>query len=141
MRLRVLLGGLGVLVGVYGAWLLLTRQDSDQLLSAAIWLGGGVVRHDFVLAPVVLGLVFIGALVIPSSARVPAVTGLVVLGAATLLAIPVLTGFGDRSTTDALLDRNYWVSWLVVAGLTVLVVVVATLVRQRHRGSSGVSQP
>ena len=81
MRLRLLLAGLGVLVGAYGAFLLLSRQDSDQLVNAAIWLAFGVVLHDLVLAPVVLGLVVAGARIAPVAARVPAATALVVLGA------------------------------------------------------------
>lgn len=133
MRLRVLLGGGGVLLGGYGAFLLLSRQDSHQLVNAAIWLASGVVLHDVVLAPVVLGLVVVGARIAPVAARVPAATALVVLGAATILAIPVLGRFGARPDNPTLLDRDYTAGWFALAGLVLLATVVATLVRSRRQ--------
>ena len=133
MRLRVLLGGVGVLLGGYGAFLLLSRQDSDQLVNAAIWLASGVVLHDVVLAPVVLALVVVGARIAPVAARVPAATALVVLGAATVLAIPVLGRFGARPDNPTLLDRDYTAGWFALAGVVLLATVVATLVRSRRQ--------
>jgi hypothetical protein len=93
MRTRLLLGGLGTLVGLYGAYLVLTRQDTDQLVSAAVWLAAGVVLHDAVLAPVVLGVVYVGSRLVPAlldrdyTAGWLVLAGLVVLaaGAATLV--------------------------------------------------------
>lgn len=136
MRTRFVIGGLGALVGVYGAFLLLTRQDRDQLVSAAIWLASGVVLHDFVLAPLVLGLVFVATKLVPAASRVPAAAALVVLGTVTVLAIPVLGRFGERPDNPTLLDRNYTAGWLVLAGLVVLVAVLATLVRSRRQSRS-----
>ena len=131
MRLRVLLAGLGVLVGGYGAFLLLSRQDPDQLLNAALWLVSGVVLHDFVLAPLVLGLVVVGARLVPAVGRAPVAAGLVVLGTATVFAIPVLGTFGQRSDNPTLLDRDYTAGWFAVAGVVLLATVVATLLRSR----------
>jgi hypothetical protein len=133
MRLRIVVGGLGLVVGAYGAYLLLSRQDADQLVNAAIWLASGVVLHDFVLAPLVLGLVVAGARVAPAAARVPAAAALVVLGATTLLAIPVLGRFGARPDNPTLLDRDYTAGWLALAGVVVLVTVVTSLVRSRRQ--------
>jgi hypothetical protein len=133
MRLRIFLAGLGALAGAYGAYLLLSRQDSDQVVNAAIWLASAVVLHDLVLAPVVLGLVVAGARIAPSAARVPAASALVVLGAATLLAIPVLGRFGARPDNATLLDRDYTAGWFALAGLVLLATVVATLVRSRRQ--------
>lgn len=133
MRGRVVVGGLGVAIGGYGAYLLLSRQDPDQLVNAAIWLASGVVLHDFVLAPLVLVLVAVGARIVPASARVPAVVGLVVLGTSTLLAIPVLGRFGARADNPTLLDRGYTAGWLALAGLVILAVVVSSLLRARRR--------
>ncbi|MCW2843772.1 MAG: hypothetical protein JWN22_1688 [Nocardioides sp.] len=131
---RAAVGALGVLAGAYGAWLLLSRLDPTQLTSAALWLAGGVVLHDFVLTPLVLVGVLVVGRVLPRHAHAPAVVGLVVLGAVTLLAIPVLGRFGARPDNPTLLDRSYGAGWLVLAGLTVVAVVVASLVvRSRHR--------
>jgi hypothetical protein len=131
MRGRLLVGALGVLVGLYGAWLLVSRQDRTQLVGAAKWLVAGVVLHDFVLAPLTLVLVAGAARLLPASHRAPAAVGLVVLGSVTLLAIPVLGSFGAQVHNPSLLDRRYVLGWLVLAALTVACVLVAGARRRR----------
>ena len=94
-------------------------------------------QHDVVLAPVVLVVVAVGARVVPPGFRAAAVAGLVVLGTATIVAIPVLGGFGERPDNASLLNRHYWVGWLVLAALVVAVVVAAGLrTRARARRSA-----
>ncbi len=134
--MRKLLGALGVGVTVYGGWLLLSRTDNDQLFDAGIWLASGVVLHDFVLT---LGVLAAGALslrLLPEPAKAPAVVGMVVLGALTLVAFPVLGRFGAREDNATLLDRPYLVSWLVLVAFTVLTVTAASLVRSRRSPSN-----
>jgi hypothetical protein len=127
-----MLGVLGVAAAAYGGWLLLGRQDVDQLLNAGVWLGSGVVLHDLVLAPVVLALAALVTRVAGPAARAPVVVGLVVLGSVTLVAVPTLGRFGARPDNPTLLDRPYGAGWLVLAGLVVLGTVVAGLVRSRQ---------
>ena len=134
---RSALGALGLLVGVYGAYLLLSRQDVDQLLSAAIWLAGGVVVHDGLIALAALGLVAIGARYLPSGARAPAAVGFVVLGSITILAIPMLGRFGAKDDNATLLDRSYGLGWLGIVGLVVAAVLVSSLLRSRTSGDAG----
>lgn len=138
---RIAIGAVGVLVAAYGAWLLLSRQDLEQLRSAAIWLAAGVALHDAVLAPVVLVAGFLLSRVVPPVARAPIAAGAIVLGSVTLLAVPVLGRFGERSDNPSLLDRDYTTGWLVLAGLVVAAVVVATLVRARRRRVSSAPHP
>lgn len=132
MRARILLGAVGVPVGIYGAWLLLSRQDTGQIVDAGIWLGAGVLLHDFVLTAVVLVVAALGTRLLPASARTAATVGLIVLATVTLVAVPVLTGFGDGGERG-LQERPYVTAWLALAVLTLVVVVVASLVRARRR--------
>ena len=132
MRTRVLLGALGVAVAAYGMWLLL-QEDLADLVDTAVWLAGGVVLHDFVLVPLtlLLGLALIRLL--PENLRAPVAGGLVVLGTVTLMAVPVLGRWGANADNPTILDRNYTAGWLVVAGVTTLVVVVAIVLRAGGR--------
>lgn len=130
--IRSLLGALGVLVGVYGAYLLLSRQDLDQLVSAAIWLGGGVVVHDGLIALLSLVVVAIGARLLPVAARPSAAVGLIVLGSVTILAIPMLGRFGAKDDNPTLLDRSYWLGWSGIVVAVLVVVAVATAMRARR---------
>ena len=125
------LGALGVVLGLYGGWLVLSR--GHDTLNLAVWLVAGVVLHDAVLALAVLAVGAVILPVLPEAAKGPAVVGFLVLGSATLFAVPVLGRFGARADNPTLLDRNYWAGWLVLAALTVVAVGAATLVRSRRR--------
>ena len=129
--MRTAVGVAGVLLGLYGGWLLVTRED--MLTDVAVWLVAGVVLHDAVLAGATLALGALAVRTVPAPARAPLVVGLVVLGTTTLFAVPVLGRFGARADNPTLLDRDYTAGWLVLAGITVLAVVSAALVRSRRR--------
>ena len=134
--LRIALGGLGAAVGAFGGWLLLSRQDLDQLTNAATWLVAGVVLHDGVLALLTLVVAAVVLPLLPRPARGPAVVGFVVLGSVTLLAVPVLGRFGARPDNATLLDRHYTAGWLVLAAVVVVAVVVASALRSRREGGA-----
>jgi hypothetical protein len=137
---RWLVGAVGVLLLGYGGWLLATRQDPERVLDAAVWLGGGVLLHDLVLAPVVVLVGVTLARLLSGPARGPVVVGAVVLGSVTLLAVPVLGRFGARPDNPTLLDRPYWAGWSLLATLTVVAVAAGVAVvrsRQRRRSREG----
>jgi hypothetical protein len=125
------LGVVGVLGGAYGAWLALSR--GHDLFDLVVWLVAGVLLHDGVLAVALLVLGAVALRILPRAAKAPAVVGFVVLGSVTLLAVPVLGRFGARSDNPSLLDRNYTVGWLALAGLVLVCVVAASLVGSRRR--------
>jgi hypothetical protein len=132
MRTRLLLGVLGVAVAAYGAWLLL-QEDLTDLVATAVWLAGGVVLHDFVVVPLTLLLGLALTRLLPANLRAPLVGGLVVLGTVTLMAVPVLGGWGANADNPTILDRDYPAGWLVVAGVTMLVVMLMIMLRAGGR--------
>lgn len=134
---RLAIGAIGVVVGGFGAWLLLTRQDLDQLTNAAVWLAAGVVLHDGLLAIATLVIAAVVLPLLPRAARARAVVGFVVLGSASLLAVPVLGRFGARPDNATLLDRDYLAGWLVLAGVTLVAVVAASVLRSRGAHDDG----
>ena len=75
--------------------------------------------HDFVLVPLTLLLGLALVRLLPANLRAPVAGGLVVLGTVTLMAVPVLGGWGANADNPTILDRNYPVGWLVVAGVTI----------------------
>ena len=129
---RWLMGGLGVALGAYGAWLALTRQDAGQLAEIAVWLAAGIVLHDVVVAGVAVAGVAVGRRVLPMPWRAPATLALVVWGGVTLMAVPVLGRFGARPDNPTLLDRPYLASWAALSIVTVVVVALTGLVRARR---------
>lgn len=120
MTARLALGGVGVLIGLYGV-LRLLELGRDNLVATVVWLAGGVVLHDAVLAPLVVVACALAVVVLRSRPwRAAAAGGLVVLGTVTLTAVPVLGRFGAKTDNPTLLDRPYVAGWLLVAGLVVL---------------------
>ena len=129
MTTRVAIGVVGLAGSLYGL-LLLLDLGTTQVVDAGVWLVGGVVAHDALLAPAVLVLGVLAVRVLPGVARGPVVVGLVVLGTVTLVAVPVLGRFGASPGNPTLLDRNYVAGWCVVAGLTAAAVAGAILYRK-----------
>lgn len=125
MTARLALGGVGILIGLYGVFRLL-ELGWDNLVATVVWLAGGVVLHDGVLAPLVVVVCALAVLALRSRPwRAAAAGGLVVLGTVTLTAVPVLGRFGAKADNPTLLDRPYVVGWLLVAVLVVLVTLLA----------------
>lgn len=127
---RLGLGLLGLTATAYGL-LLVVGLGPGQLWSVLVWVVGGVVVHDAVLAPLVVVLGVLAVLSTSPSWRTPLVWALVVLGPLTLVAVPVLGRFGARADNPTLLDRPYWTGYVVVATV-VLVLTVAAALRRRH---------
>jgi hypothetical protein len=98
----------------------------SNLVATVVWLAGGVLLHDGVLAPATIVVCAVAVLALRSRAwRAAAAGGLVVLGTVTLTAIPVLGRFGAKPDNPTLLDRPYVAGWLVVAALVLAGSVLA----------------
>ncbi len=134
--LRAGLGVLGLAAGVWGLRLLL-GLDLTDLVDAGVWLAGGVVLHDFVLAPAVLavGVLVVGRL--PGPVRAPAVAALVVVGLVTAAVLPTLGRFGAKPDDPYLLDRPYAASWLTFVALTGVVAGLVAAVRRARTDRPG----
>lgn len=132
MRTRLLIGACGAFLALYGAALVLTRQAPGQWLEIALWLGAGVVAHDVVLSALVVAACFAGSRLLPVPWRAPALVALVVWGALTVVAVPVLTRAGARADNPTLLDRPYLTTWCTISAIVVLLVAVTGLVRSRR---------
>lgn len=129
---RLGLGSLGVAVTAYGLFLLL-GLGTEQLAGVLVWVVGGVVAHDGVIAPLVLVLGVLVAVRAPSSWRTPLLWALVVLGPLTLVAVPVLGRFGAKADNPTLLDRPYWLGYAVIVAV---VLAFAAMSARRHRGDA-----
>ncbi len=129
---RLAIGALGVAAGLWGVWLL--RDDGvDRLTSTGLWLGGGIVLHDFVLAPLVVVIGVVAARIVPDRHRAVAAVAFLVWGAVTVAVANVLSGQGGKPGMDSLLNRPYLTSWLVLTAVVVGAATVAGVIRTRRR--------
>ncbi|ANP52312.1 hypothetical protein J2Z21_008736 [Streptomyces griseochromogenes] len=132
--LRLLAGAAGLALMGVGASLLLDRQQ--ELMGVLEWLGGAVVLHDALLAPLVL---LVGLVLVRGGVRGPIRGALLVAGALTAVALPVLLRPGPRANPTVLpLDypRNWLLTLVAVATVTALLVVAKEVRRGRRRPPS-----
>ena len=133
---RVTIAGLGVAMAAYGLEQFLALGPAN-LEATVVWLVGGVLVHDAVLAPLTVAAGLLLARLWPGRLPAAVVTGLVVVATVTLVAVPVLGRFGARADNTTLLDRNYLVGWLLLVTLTLGMAAAAALRSRPRRASSG----
>ncbi|MFI9259657.1 hypothetical protein ACIGT4_18405 [Streptomyces sioyaensis] len=127
--MRALAGVAGVVLMGVGASLLMDVRDLTGVL---VWLGGAVVLHDGVIAPLVL---LVGLVLVRGGVRGPVRGALTVAGALTVVALPVLLRPGQRANSSVLpLDysRNWLLAMVAVTTVTALVLAARRFTRRRR---------
>lgn len=125
------IGAVGVVLGLVGLWNVRDFEGA-QLVSLGLWLAGGVVLHDFVLAPVVVAAAWAGSRLLPRWSWRAAAVGLLGWATVSLASLNVLLGVGGKPDNDTLLNRPYVASWLVLS-LVWWAAVAALALRERRR--------
>ncbi|MFD8982697.1 hypothetical protein [Streptomyces sp. NPDC059564] len=128
---RYALGVLGLLLIAIGGRLVAGLPDP---LDVAVWLGGALVLHDGIIAPLVLAA---GLLVAAVPARGLVRGALITGGALVLVTLPALLRPGAPVNPSALplpYGRNLLVVLAAVAAVTAVVALVRRGRRSRPRG-------
>lgn len=132
----------GGLVMAYGAYGLLANLLPEERPRWLLWFAGGLIVHDLLLAPAVLGVSVALRRLAPGRWLAALQAGLVVSGLLTLASVPVLTGYGRESqpgnTSVLPLDypRNLLMVLLVVWAV-IGVLSAAAVLRRRAGRTSG----
>lgn len=111
--------GLAVMgFGLYGIW---TNQGTGSLnvriRPMVTWVIGAIVLHDLVFAPIVLAVGRGLRWVRPRALRAPLQVGLATSALVTLLAFPLVRGYGARAGAPSRLPLNYTVGYLALLGV------------------------
>ncbi|MCL6302416.1 hypothetical protein [Streptomyces kronopolitis] len=125
--LRVVVGAAGVALMGVGASLAADVRDPVDVL---VWLGGAALLHDAVIAPLVL---LVGWVLVRGWVRGPVRGALLVAGALTTVALPVLLRPG-KTANASVLPLDYPHNWLIAVGAVVTVTAVWLGVRGLGRG-------
>lgn len=128
--LRTVLAVAGLAALGWGAVLTWDFAGARNAWQAALWLVGGPVAHDALVAPLVglAGLALVRFVPVPW--RVPVAVGAVLSGVLALLSVPLLWHPFGVATNPGLHDANYVLRLSVALGVVWLGVVVAGLVRR-----------
>ncbi|MFF4448419.1 hypothetical protein [Streptomyces sp. NPDC001502] len=117
MAFRYAVGGFGLAVMAFGGFLLVREPEPWRI---ALWLAGGVLVHDGLIAPLVIA---VGALCAAAGLRLRGVprAALVVAGSLTVIALPPLLRPGGVANASVLpLDypRNWLLAMAAIGVLT-----------------------
>ncbi|MET8639059.1 hypothetical protein ACFVHS_43705 [Streptomyces sp. NPDC057746] len=129
---RLLACAAGLVLSGVGVHLLLDVRD---LAGVLVWLAGAVVLHDALIAPLVL---LMGWVLVRGGVRGPVRGALLVAGALTAVALPVLLRPGKPANSSVLpLDylRNWLLALVGVVAVAVLVTAARVVRRKRRRPS------
>ncbi|GLV86011.1 hypothetical protein Slala03_57000 [Streptomyces lavendulae subsp. lavendulae] len=132
MGFRYVLGGFGAACAAWGGWLLFSQPEPWRI---AVWLGGAVVVHDGLVAPLVMALAVLVALA-GLRLRGAVRAALTVAGSLTVIALPpLLRPAGVANPTVLPLDypRNWLLAMAAIALLTVAHVSACAAVRRVRR--------
>lgn len=120
---RILLGLSGVAAIGWGFWLL-SDDGLERWRSQAVWIVGGVLAHDAVIAPLVVVLGVIAARLWRPPARGAIAVAFIVWATVSAAVANVLLPVGGRPDNPSLMNRPYVLAWvvftLVVLGATVI---------------------
>jgi hypothetical protein len=124
---------LGTAIAGFGVYGLVTNLHDIALTSWLKTLGGGLIAHDLLFAPlVVIGSVLL-VRVLPGRVRAPIQVALIVSAALIAVAIPVVHGAGRLANNPSLLPSEHYGARLIGALSVVWAITVGTLVVRRLR--------
>jgi hypothetical protein len=129
MRLRIAIGSVGVLLGLFGVFRLLTQVPLLDIVVLLGWLAAALVLHDGVLSPIVLGIGAAITRVLPARAAGYVQGGLVAGGLITVIAVPMIYRQGSQPSQKALLEQNYSGNLVLLLALVLGGTVVLYLAR------------
>ncbi len=129
LRLRLIVGGLGVLGILYGVRLVLTDQRDDHPIQLVKWLVGAVILHDGILVPTTMVFGGVLGLIFKPRARRYVQGALISSGLVTVIALPLIYRHGKSQPGQALETQNYTQHLAAIVGLIVAGALVAYGVR------------
>jgi hypothetical protein len=128
---------LGVPLMAYGAWQLVRQISLDRALTVGVWVGGGALVHDALIAPLIILVVWLTGRLLPAPYRNAVRAG--VLGTVLIVALgwPALAGYGNHPDNRSIHPLDYGTAVMTAVAVLWAVVVMHTLWRYRSRRRTG----
>jgi hypothetical protein len=114
--------------GIYGLFHASGQTQPSQWIR---WFVGGLVVHDFFIAPVVFLIAIVLVRRVPQPWKAPLQGALIASGILTLTAWPYVAGYGKRPDNQTLLPNDYGPGLLALVALVWAIAVAAALWRYR----------
>ena len=120
---RIILVASGILLGLFGAFRLLTQISGPSLLALTIWLASALIIHDGLLSPAVVGVGWGLRRLVPDRERRYLQAWLIMSALVMVIAIPMIYLRGSQPPVKAILLQDYAAN----LGLIIGILAAATL--------------
>ena len=111
---RIVLAVVGVGVGTYGIFQLLTQLPWQTLVLLALWLIGALIIHSGLLSPAVIGVGAALRRYVPDRGRRYLQFGLIMAAMVTVIAVPMIYRANTQPPAKALLLQNFGINLTVL---------------------------
>ena len=111
---RIVLAVVGVGVGTYGIFQLLTQLPWQTLVLLALWLIGALIIHDGLLSPAVIGVGVALRRYVPDRGRRYLQFGLIMAAMVTVIAVPMIYRANTQPPAKALLLQDFSINLTVL---------------------------
>jgi hypothetical protein len=111
---RVVLAVVGVGVGTYGIFQLVTQIPRQTLVLLALWLIGALIIHDGLLSPAVIGVGAALRRYVPDRGRRYLQFGLIMAAMVTVIAVPMIYRANTQPPAKALLLQDFGINLTVL---------------------------
>jgi hypothetical protein len=111
---RIILGVVGIGVGTYGIFQLLTQLPRQTLVLLALWLIAALIIHDGLLSPAVVGVGAALRRYVPDRGRRYLQFGLIMAAMVTVIAVPLIYRANTHPPAKALLLQDFGINLTVL---------------------------
>jgi hypothetical protein len=126
---RIVLAVLGIALGGFGVFRLVTEISVHTLLAIGVWLTAALVLHDVIMAPSVVGVGWLLRRWVPDRGRRYLQVALIMSCLVTVIALPMIFLRGSQPAEKALLLRDYGANLVLLIGIIAAVSVILYAVR------------
>ena len=126
---RIILAGVGIPLGGFGIFRLVTEIPMHSLLILAVWLAAALVVQDVILAPSVVGVGWLLRRHVPDRGRRYLQAALIMIALITVVAIPMIFLRGTQPAAKALLLRNYGSNLILIIAVIAVISLILYAVR------------
>jgi hypothetical protein len=111
---RIILAVVGIGVGTYGIFQLLTQLPRQTLGLLALWLIAALIIHDGLLSPAVVGVGSVLRRYVPDRGRRYLQFGLIMAAMVTVIAVPLIYRANTQPPAKALLLQDFGINLTVL---------------------------
>jgi hypothetical protein len=138
---RIILAAVGIALGAFGVFRLVSEIPTYSLLVLGVWLAAALVIQDAILAPSVVGVGWLLRRYVPDRGRRYLQVALIMSALITVIAVPMIFLRGSQPAVKALLLRDYGFNLILIIAIIGVISLILYTVRVARDRSTPMNIP